>query len=119
MPEAWEKKLVDLNTANLKDKDILRADYVFISAMDIQRESALDVIARCRNLGVKTVAGGPLFSCDETAFEEVDHLLINEGELTVPAFLADLKAGTPKHIYKEEGYPNIENSPLPSWELLD
>jgi radical SAM superfamily enzyme YgiQ (UPF0313 family) len=119
LPEDWEKKLVDLNTGRLGDKDLLWADYVFISAMDIQRESALDVIARCKNLGVKTVAGGPLFSCDEAAFEEVDHLLINEGELTLPAFLEDLKTGTPKHIYKEEGYPDIEKSPLPSWELLD
>ncbi len=119
LPETWEKKLVDLNTGRLKDKDLLWADYVFISAMDIQRESALDVIARCKSLGVKTVAGGPLFSCDETAFEDVDHLLINEGELTIPAFLEDLKAGTPKHMYKEEGYPDIAESPLPSWKLLD
>ena len=37
LPETWEKKLVDLNTGRLKDKDLIWADYVFISAMDIQR----------------------------------------------------------------------------------
>lgn len=119
LPGTWEKRLVDLNTGRLKDRDILWADYVFISAMDIQKESALDVIARCKNLGVKTVAGGPLFSCDETGFEDVDHLLLNEGELTIPAFLEDLRKGSPKHVYDIEGYPDIMKSPLPSWELLD
>lgn len=119
LPETWEKKLVDLNTRRLKDKDILWADYVFISAMDIQRESAQEVIDRCKDLGVKTVAGGPLFSCDASAFEDVDHLLLNEGELTLPAFLEDLQTGAPKHIYDMAGYPDIETSPLPSWELLD
>jgi len=119
LPKTWEKKLVDLNTRRLKDEDILWADYVFISAMDIQKESALGIINRCKNLGVKTVAGGPLFSSDETAFADVDHLLLNEGELTVPAFLKDLKTGDPKHIYDIKGYPDISASPLPSWELLD
>jgi radical SAM superfamily enzyme YgiQ (UPF0313 family) len=119
LPETWEKKLIDLNTGRLRDRDILWADYVFISAMDIQKESAVDIIRRCKDLGVKTVAGGPLFSCDESGFEDVDHLLLNEGELTVPAFIADLKTGGAKHIYNEEGYPDISKSPLPSWELLD
>jgi radical SAM superfamily enzyme YgiQ (UPF0313 family) len=119
LPPTWEKKLVDMNTAHLKDKDILWADYVFISAMDIQKKSARDVIDRCKTLGVKTVAGGPLFSCDESEFDDVDHILINEGELTLPAFLEDIKAGSPKHIYNIQGYPDMSKSPLPSWELLD
>ncbi|GAF68041.1 unnamed protein product, partial [marine sediment metagenome] len=37
LPPEWEKQLVDMNTDNLKDKDITWADYVFISAMDIQQ----------------------------------------------------------------------------------
>lgn len=111
LPEIWEKKLVDLNTSKLKDNDILWADYVFISAMDIQKESTRNVIDRCKKLGVKTVAGGPLFSCDETGFDDVDYLLLNEGELTVPAFLQDLEAGNPKHIYNIEGYPDITQAP--------
>ncbi|HWR73555.1 MAG TPA: B12-binding domain-containing radical SAM protein, partial [Nitrospirota bacterium] len=33
LPAAWEQKLVDMNVEELKDKDLRRADYVFLSAM--------------------------------------------------------------------------------------
>jgi hypothetical protein len=38
LPDTWEKKLVDINVAVLKDSDIKWADYVFISAMVVQKE---------------------------------------------------------------------------------
>jgi hypothetical protein len=38
LPDKWEKKLVDMNITKLKTNDLLWADYVFISAMSIQRE---------------------------------------------------------------------------------
>jgi len=69
LPAAWEKRLVDMNVRHLADEDLLWADYVFISAMTIQRASAEEVIARCRKLGVKTVAGGPLFTTYHNDFQ--------------------------------------------------
>src|SRR5690554_6624198 len=62
LPEEWKKKVIDMNVSKLKDKDIIWADYVYISAMSIQKKSACSVIQRCEKLGVKTVAGGPLFT---------------------------------------------------------
>ncbi len=62
LPREWEKKLVDLNADDLNDEDIAWADYVFISAMDVQRQSAHEVVKRCHQLGAKMVAGGPLFT---------------------------------------------------------
>jgi len=39
LPQEWEKKLVDMNVTALNDEDLKWADYVFISAMVVQRES--------------------------------------------------------------------------------
>src|SRR5690554_1529162 len=61
LPEEWDKKLVDMNVEKLKDADIKWADYVFISAMEIQKESVGKILGRCKSLGTRVVAGGPLF----------------------------------------------------------
>ena len=98
LPGEWEKKLVDMNAATLHDEDLKWADYVFISAMNIQRDSAKEVIAKCKKAGVKTVAGGPLFTTEYEDFDGVDHLVLNEAEITLPPFLADLDSGCAQHI---------------------
>src|SRR5512143_42839 len=56
LPPEWEKRLVDLNVTHLSEADLKWADYVFISAMVVQRDSAHAVIERCKNAGIKTVA---------------------------------------------------------------
>lgn len=119
LPEQWEKRLVDMNVSSLKDQDILWADYVFISAMIIQKESAGNVIDRCKALGVKTVAGGPLFTCGYDEFQDVDHVLLGEGELTLPDFLHDMENGIAKHIYSSEGWADLKMTPVPLWDLID
>lgn len=119
LPEEWEKRLVDVNVTSLKDRDILWADYVFLSAMIIQKESARNIVDRCRKLGVKVVAGGPLFTCGYEEFADVDHLLLNEGELTLPAFINDIKNGTTRHIYSAEGWADLKTTPAPLWKLIN
>ncbi len=119
LPTGWEKRLIDTNVASLTQKDLAWADYVFISAMVVQRESARKVIARCRAASVKVVAGGPLFTSEYDAFPEVDHLVLNEAEITLPLFLADLALGRAQHIYTTTEYPDIQQTPAPRWELVD
>ena len=118
LPSAWEKKLVDMSVSPLKDKDIMWADYVFISAMIVQRESTHATIARCHALGKKVVAGGPLVSTEFEEFDDVDHLVLDEAEVTLPLFLADLEKGTPKHIYTSPERPDITKIPVPDWSLI-
>ena len=121
LPDAWEKKLVDMNTATLTDKDLKWADYVFISAMVVQQDSAREVINRCKELGTKIVAGGPLFSTgyEEFGFDDIDHLVLNEAENILPLFLEDLEKGCAKHIYTSKERPDITESPIPLWSLID
>jgi radical SAM superfamily enzyme YgiQ (UPF0313 family) len=102
LPLEWEKRLIDMNVRALSDEELAWADYVFISAMTIQKGSAQEVIARCRRIGVKIVAGGPLFTACQEDFPEVDHLVLGEAELTIPPFLADLQTGGARHLYTDD-----------------
>lgn len=119
LPPAWEKRLVDLNLTALTDKDLAWADYVFISAMTVQRDAARTVIARCKEAGIKVVAGGPLFTMEHEQFPEIDHFVLNEAELTLPLFLEDLANDCPQHIYATSEYPDIHQTPMPLWQLAD
>jgi radical SAM superfamily enzyme YgiQ (UPF0313 family) len=119
LPSSWEKRLVDMNVTRLKDEDIKWADYVFISAMIAQRDSTDNVIKRCKELGVKTVGGGPLFNSYADDFPGVDHLVLGEGELTLPLFVKDIQAGSPKRRYFSEEHPPLDNTPIPMWDLID
>lgn len=120
LPVEWEKKLIDMNVSSLHDNDILWADYVFISAMHIQQESAGQVIGQCRKLGVKMVAGGPLFTQDYQRYPEIDHFVLNEAEITLPPFLDDIKQGrTPGRIYKTDDYADLSLTPPPAFHLLN
>jgi len=120
LPAEWEKRLIDMNVAALSDDDLKWADYVFISAMSVQKESVRKVISRCQNLGVKTVAGGPLFTTGWGDFrEEIDHFVLNEAEITLPLFLEDLENGQPKKLYTTKEFPDMGKTPIPLWELVD
>lgn len=119
LPAHYEKRLIDLNVTTLKDKDILWADFVYISAMVVQKESVREVIERCKRLGVKTVAGGPLFTSEPEEFEDVDHLILNEGELTLPAFLRDSEQGKAEHLYTSSEWADLRTTPVPSWNLIN
>lgn len=119
LPAGWDKRLVDMNVGPLSDRDLAWADYVFISAMTIQRQAVQRVLARCREAGVPVVAGGPLFTAEPEKFSHVEHLVLNEAEITLPPFLQDLQAGHPRHIYSTEEYADVQETPPPLWELLD
>jgi len=119
LPERWEIKLVDMAISSLTDKDIKWADYVFISAMSIQKESSKIVIKRCKTVGTGIVGGGPLFTTDYDEFEDVDHLVLNEAEITLPQFIRDLEDGCPKHIYTTKQWAELEETPIPLWKLAE
>jgi radical SAM superfamily enzyme YgiQ (UPF0313 family) len=119
LPGEWDKRLVDMNVRPLSDEDLAWADFVFISAMTIQQKSTQEVLARCRLLGVKTVAGGPLFTACYDDFPDVDHLVLGEAELTLPPFLADLRRGAARHLYADDRWADLADTPIPLWNLVD
>jgi radical SAM superfamily enzyme YgiQ (UPF0313 family) len=126
---------VDVNVESLTDKDLLWADMAFIGGMAVQRKSAKQIIARCNAMAVqrksakqiiarcnasnlKVVAGGPLFTSEPDEFKQVDHLVLDEAELTLPSFLEDLKNGHLKKMYRASCFCDLCDTPTPSWELV-
>ena len=118
-PRDWDLKLVDTNVESLRDEVIRWADMVFIGAMIVQKESVREIVARCRALGKPIVGGGPLFTSCPEDFDDVDYLVLNEAEITLPLFLKDLVAGNPTPIYTTEEKPDITLTPLPRWDLIN
>ncbi len=120
LPAEWDIRLVDLNVRSLRDSDLKWADYVFISAMLVQKESVDSVLRECRQLGKKVVAGGPLFNgAAEEYLPLVDHLVLNEAELTLPEFLQDLALGKAGKVYRSSGFPPLSATPVPRWDLIE
>lgn len=119
LPRSWSQRLVDTNVTRLTRADLAWADLAMISAMNVQRDSAAELIARCREAGVRVVAGGPLFTAEHERFAEVDHFVLNEAELTLPGFLRDLEAGRAKRIYRTDEFADLRQSPTPRWDLVD
>jgi radical SAM superfamily enzyme YgiQ (UPF0313 family) len=117
LPAHWTKKLVDLTVEPLRDRDILWADYVFISAMRVHKDSVDEIVSRCKTLGRRIVAGGPLFMDGYERAHDIDHLVLGEAEITLPMFLGDLAEGDPKYIYNSDGRPGLESTPAPAWDL--
>ncbi|MCX7778683.1 MAG: DUF4070 domain-containing protein [Patescibacteria group bacterium] len=122
LPKEWEKRLVDLNVNKLKDEDLKWADFVFISAMIIQKKSVKKIVRRCKKFSTKIVAGGPLFTTGfgvEEFKDEIDHFILNEAEITLKQFLEDFKNGSLKKIYTSSEFPDLTKSPVPLFELIN
>ncbi|MCF8266584.1 MAG: B12-binding domain-containing radical SAM protein [Ignavibacteriales bacterium] len=119
LPERWDKKLLDLNVKKLREKDIIPADLIFISAMSVQSSSVKEIISLCKRLDKKIVAGGPLFTSSPENYQMVDYLVLNEAEITLPLFIKDFYSGDLKHIYSSTDFADIKTTPIPQWNLVE
>ncbi len=118
LPDIWEKRLVDLNAGPLRDRHLEWADMVMVSAMIVQKKSALEVIRRARAMGKTVVVGGPLWANETTLPEDVDHMFVGEAEYSLPQFVTDYELGQAKSIYSSESRPEMKDSPLPDFDLI-
>ena len=119
LPKRWDLKLVDLNVTSLTDAQLAWADYVFVSAMLVQADSAREVIVRCGKLGKTVVAGGPLFTTGHAGFPEVQHFVLGEAEDIMPELMADMVSGKLRKYYRCEERPDIRKTPVPRWDLVN
>jgi len=118
LPDKWQKKLVDLNIEKLEDKDLKWADFIFLSAMYVQKDSVNEILDKCQNYPAKIVAGGPLFTQDYEDYPLINHFILNEAEITMPDFLNDFQTGHLKRIYRTNHFADLSLSPVPDYHLL-
>jgi len=118
LPQSWKKRLVDENVERLRDRDLRWADVALISAMHIQKDALFAILARCRDLGLRTVVGGPIASSLSSAEINADHVVIGEAEGLIATLARDLEKGAAKTVYQAVERPALETSPLPDVSLI-
>lgn len=119
LPTDWELRLLDLNTTRLRDADIDAADLVFIGGMLPQQPEFLRLIDRVHARGKRVVGGGPDPTSQPDVYESADYLVLGEAERSLPRFLQDLERGATSGRYLPEGRPEMSESPVPRFDLLD
>lgn len=121
LPSDWELKLIDRNVQPETEADWDWCDLVIISAMLVQRQDLGELIGRAVALGKKVAVGGPFVtSVPEFALEAgADYLILDEGEITIPMFLAALERGEPTGIFRASEKPDVTQTPLPRFDLLN
>ncbi len=120
LPADWNKKLIDMNIHPLKDSDIQKADFVMISAMNVQSESVDQIIKMVNKAHKPIIAGGPLFSCEPERFPNLDSIVIGEAEECIADLIEDMQSGKGlQRRYQGHGFPDLSTSPLPDISLID
>ena len=120
LPSEWNKRLVDLNLGPLGEHgpDPRLGRLCLHRGHERPGRLGPEVIASCRRAGVKVVAGEPLFTHEHQNFPGVDHFVLNEAEVTLPPFVADLEAGCPKPLYTSSELADVHQTPVPLWAAL-
>ncbi|MFL6446904.1 MAG: DUF4070 domain-containing protein [Bryobacteraceae bacterium] len=119
-PLEYEIRIVDMNCEPLKDEQIEWADIVLFSAMMMQQRTLFLAARRCHAAGKTVVFGGPYpTSFVDECKAHCDVMVLNEGEITWPAYLADLATGTVKAVYATEERPDVTKTPCPRFDLVN
>jgi len=118
LPKHWDLRLVDMNVGKLTEADLKWADYVFLSAMLIQKESAEEVIGWANKFGKPVVAGGPLFTTSPNLVNGRFCLVRGEAEEIISELVLDMELGQLKPEYRAAKFPDLKASPAPRWDLV-
>jgi radical SAM superfamily enzyme YgiQ (UPF0313 family) len=119
-PPAWRLRLIDCAFQPLTDEDIRGADLVMLSGMHAQRFNAHAILQRCRELGTRTMIGGPYASSQpEALLPLADHVVAGEVDEEFGEIAAGLESGRASRLYRIERKPDVTRTPQPRFDLLD
>src|SRR5579862_2402814 len=118
-PKDWTMRLVDESLEAVTDEDLRWADLVMVGGMEVQRPGMLDVLARARKLGRRTIVGGPCASSNpQRMLALADHVVVGEPDAEFGEITAALENGTARQIYEVTEKPDVTLSPIPRFDLL-
>lgn len=113
---------VDIIDEDFEEIDFSKSyDLVGISSMTQQANRAYEIATEFKKKGVPVVMGGIHATViPDEALNYVDTVIIGEAEELWIEYLDDFIMGNPRRVYKNESncYFNLENSPLPRYDLL-
>ncbi len=122
LPQTWEFKLVDRNVRAVSEAEWAWADVVILSAMIVQKQDFAALIQEAKRRGKLVAVGGPYPTAlpAEAQTAGADYLILDEGEITLPLFVAAVERGDRGGIFRAEGAkPNVTETPIPRFDLLD
>lgn len=118
-PKDWTIRLIDRAFDELSDTDILWADLVMVSGMQVQRADVIDTLRRVRRLGKRTMVGGPYASTEpEALLRLADHVIVGEPDEVFAAIARDLENGLARRLYVIHAKPEVSETPVPRFDLL-
>jgi len=120
LPQDWEIRFYDRNVSTETEADWQWCDVVILSAMLAQKLDFHSLIKKARQLGKKVAVGGPYpTSVPEAALKSgANYLILDEGEITVPEFIAAIERGQEEGIFRATEKPDVTKSPMPRFDFL-
>ncbi len=118
MPQHWRFRLVDENVRPLLPADIEWADIVLTGGMLPQQAATRTVMAKARAAGKPVVLGGPDPTEQPAEYQGADYLVMGEGEVTIPMFLADLARGATSGVYRSDEKADMSKAVVPRFDLI-
>jgi radical SAM superfamily enzyme YgiQ (UPF0313 family) len=119
LPQQWDFRLVNCNTAALTDGDLDWADLVMTGGMITQQRETLDLIDLCRRHGKRVVVGGPDVTSTPHFYDSADFRVVGEAELVIDDFVAAWRSGAAGGMFVAEKFKaDVTRTPVPRFDLL-
>lgn len=118
LPQHWNFRLVDENIQPLRDADLAWADLVCTGGMLPQQNGMLALIDRVHAHGLPIAVGGPDPTSQPDLYASADYLVLGEGEISIPLFVADLERGAMTGRYSSTEKADMTHAVVPRFDLL-
>ncbi len=122
LPQTWNFKLVDRNVRAVRREEWQWADIVIVSAMIVHKVDFLEAIQTAKGYGKRVAVGGPYPTAlpQEALAAGADFLILDEGEITLPMFVAAVERGDSHGTFRSNGEkPDVTGTPIPRYDLLE